>query len=84
MSAPVAGGKTPNSKVNIVWAMFQGIAVVTPVTGVQQSKCSRAFAKNFVAGIWNFWRVLASTRSQLSTPLISATSVRLFTKTDLK
>lgn len=65
MSAPVAGGKTPNLKVNIVWAMFQGIAVVTPVTGVQQSKCSRAFAKNFVAGTckWNFWRVLASTRS---------------------
>lgn len=63
MLAPVAGGKTPNSKVNIVWAMFQGIAVVTPVAGVQQSKCSRAFAKNFVAGIWNFWRVLASTRS---------------------
>lgn len=62
MSAPVAGGKTQNSKVNVVSAMCHGIAVVTPVTGVQQNKCSRAFAKNFVAGIRNFWRVLASTR----------------------
>lgn len=63
MSAPIAGGKTTNTKVNIVSAMCQGIAVVTPVTGVQQNNCSRAFAKIFVAGIWNFWRVLASARS---------------------
>lgn len=83
MSAPVAGGKTSNSKVNIVWAMFQGIAVVTPVTGVPRASARERLPKILLQVFGIFGECLRAP-ALLSTPLISATSVRLFTKTDLK